>query len=62
MSVVGLLSLSAANRIEARALHGEALFRALVRHRFWTQVIGMVSIFVTAMYGMYQNFEVLPGY
>ena len=32
----------------------------LVRHRFWTQLIGMVAIFVTAMWGMYKNLYVGP--
>ena len=48
--------------IEAEAPHGEALFRALARHRFRTQLIGMISIFVTATYGMYQNLLVLQGF
>lgn len=55
MTVVGAMSLAAARRIEADAPRGEALFRRLARHRLWTQVVGLVSIFVTAMYGMYQN-------
>ena len=38
------------------------LFRRLIRHRFWTQVIGMLSIFVTAMYGMYHNLVVVNGF
>lgn len=59
MSLVGAMSLSTARRIEAEAPQGEALFRVLGRHRVWTQAIGVVSIFVTAMYGMYHNFLVL---
>jgi hypothetical protein len=31
-----------------------------VRQRFWTQVIGMIAIFVTAMFGMYHNLAVVP--
>ncbi|TNC67576.1 component of SufBCD complex [Rubellimicrobium roseum] len=61
MTLVSALSLRAARRIERDAPHGEALFRLLARHRFWTQAIGMLSIFVTAMYGMYQNLLVLRG-
>ncbi|NBT33335.1 MAG: component of SufBCD complex, partial [Rhodobacteraceae bacterium] len=34
----------------------------LHRHRVYTQFIGMASIFVTAMYGMYQNLAVVPGF
>lgn len=50
---VGVLSLFTARRIEAEGPTGEALFKVMVRHRFWTQVIGMVSIFVTASVGMF---------
>jgi len=62
MTVVGAMSLATARRIEAERPQGPDLFRSLARHRFWTQVIGMVSIFVTAMYGMYQNLAVVPGW
>lgn len=59
MTLVGVLSLSTARRIEARGLTGDALCRVLHRHRLWTQLIGMLSIFVTAMYGMLHNLQVL---
>ena len=62
MSVVGLLSLRAARRIAAERPLGETLRKRLIRHRHATQVIGMVSIFVTAMWGMYQNLVVVLGY
>ncbi len=55
MSLVGLLSVRAASRIEAGGETGEALYRRLRWHRVTTQAIGLVSIFVTAMWGMYQN-------
>ncbi|SEK94670.1 hypothetical protein SAMN05421666_3047 [Roseovarius nanhaiticus] len=55
MSLVWLLSVRTANRIEAEALEGEALISTFNRHRLLVQLIGMVSIFVTAMWGMYQN-------
>lgn len=61
MSLVGVMGLATASKIEAERPQGEALCRALARHRFWTQAVGMVSIFVTAMYGMYQNLQVLQG-
>ncbi len=62
MTGVGLLSLRAARRIAAEAPEGEALFRRLVRHRFWVQVVGMLSIFSTAMFGMYQNLAAVQGF
>lgn len=55
MSILGLLSLRTAKLIEAGEDHGEALHRRLIRHRISTQVLGMISIFVTSMFGMYAN-------
>lgn len=62
LAAVGVLSLAAAARIEAQAPRGEALCRLLQRHRLWTQVIGTISIFVTALFGMYQNLAVVEGF
>nr|WP_246849617.1 component of SufBCD complex [Rubellimicrobium arenae] len=61
LAAVGALSLVTARRIARQAPEGEALFRTLARHRAWVQGIGLVSIFVTALYGMYQNLLVLQG-
>ncbi len=55
MSMLSLLSLRTAGRIEAGENSGEALHRRLIRHRITTQALGMVSIFVTSMFGMYAN-------
>lgn len=41
-----------------RAADGEGLYERLGRHRFITQVIGMLSIFVTALWGMLQNLSI----
>jgi hypothetical protein len=60
LAFVGLLSVAAASRIAEEGARDELLCRRLMRHRFWTQLIGMVSIFVTAMWGMYQNLYVGP--
>lgn len=60
MSLVGLLSLSTARLIRIEGAQGEALRRRLMRHRLYTQIIGMVAIFITAMWGMYQNLAVGP--
>ena len=57
-SIVGLVSLSTARIIEEGQLKGDDLQRRLWRHRTYTQVIGMVSIFVTALWGMYKNLSV----
>lgn len=61
LSFVGAVSLSTARLIAEKRPEGEELFAALFRHRLWTQIIGMIAIFVTAMYGMYQNLDVVRG-
>lgn len=55
MSFVALMGLSVAHRIRAERIGGEDLCRLLARHRFWIQVLGMIAIFITAMWGMWQN-------
>lgn len=55
MTVVGLLSVATARRIRDGEDSGEALRRRLRIHRVLVQALGMVSIFVTALWGMYQN-------
>lgn len=55
LSLVGALSLHTANKIDTQDLHGDPLRTQLKRHRVYTQMIGVVAIFVTAMWGMYQN-------
>lgn len=62
LSVVGALSLGAAVRIAREAPRGEALCRALLRQRVATQGIGVVAIFVTATWGMFQNFAGVQGF
>ena len=34
---------------------GEDLIKIMTRHRLVTQIIGVISIFITALYGMAQN-------
>ncbi|MCF6315125.1 MAG: component of SufBCD complex [Marinosulfonomonas sp.] len=58
MTIVGMLSLSTARLIIDEAAIGEALRNRMKKHRIITQAIGMVSIFVTAMFGMYQNLSI----
>lgn len=55
MSLVGLMSLNTARIIRDQQLDGKALRDRLMRHRLQIQIIGMISIFVTSMWGMYQN-------
>ncbi len=56
MSLVGLLSLRTASII--RAEDGRGLYKRLSTHRNIVRGIGMVSIFITGMWGMYQNLTV----
>lgn len=60
MSIVGALSLSTARLIRAQDAQGEDLRKILTRHRIYTQIVGMISIFVTAIWGMYQNILLGP--
>ena len=57
LSIVGILSLMTARRIVARGEGGEVLRRQMATHRVWVQIVGMLSIFVTAFWGMLQNFN-----
>ena len=58
MTIVGATSLRTAARIETSGATGATLYKIIWRHRFTTQGIGVVAIFVTGMYGMWQNLSV----
>lgn len=58
MALLSLLSLRSARLIEAGENTGDALHRRLLRHRISTQGLGVVSIFVTSMFGMWVNLHV----
>ncbi|MEO9820783.1 MAG: component of SufBCD complex [Paracoccaceae bacterium] len=60
MSFVGALNIFLARSIKQEQLTGEALRIRLTRHRTIIQAIGMVSICITAVWGMYQNLAVGP--
>lgn len=60
MALVGALSLRTARKIAEKGEGGEALFRPMLRHRIVVQGIGMVSIFVTAIFGMARNLDTGP--
>ena len=57
MTLVVWHSIRTARRVASAAQSGDALYHCLMWHRRVTQVIGMVSIFITALYGMWQNFN-----
>ena len=58
MCLVGALTFRSAKLIAGGENTGVALFRRLSRHRMTTQAIGMVSIFITSMWGMWQNMHI----
>lgn len=58
MSFVALLSLSTARLIETEGSAGELLCKRLTRCRLYTQMIGTAAIFVTSLWGMYQNLSI----
>ena len=60
MTFVGTLNMRLAQRIIETDSAGEELRQQLTRHRSIVQAIGMVSIFVTAIWGMYRNLSVGP--
>ena len=63
LSMVNLMALRAAARIEAEHAVGDQLIRRLSRLRFWIQLLGMMSVFVTALWGMWRlmSISVLGG-
>lgn len=62
MTLVGALSVATARAIAEAPPTGADLARRLIRHRFWTQLVGMLAIFATAMYGMYHNLAALRAW
>ncbi len=57
MCIVGWLTLHTAQGIEQAGSDTPDLYRRLQRHRAIVQAVGMISIFFTAMFGMYQNMQ-----
>lgn len=57
-SVLMLISVRTSLLIEAGENTGAALHRRLLRHRVSTQALGMISIFITSLFGMYQNMHI----
>ena len=58
LSIVGVLSISAARTIRHEGLEGEDMIARLIRHRFYVQLVGLVAIFITALWGMWQNMQI----
>lgn len=58
LSLVGGLRILVAQRIRRESLAGESLRKRLMLHRLHTQIVGMLAIFVTGMWGMWQNLAI----
>lgn len=57
---VAWLTLHSARRIRETGERGEALRRRIQRTRVLVQAVGILSILITAMWGMYQNISIGP--
>ena len=55
LTFVGMMNMRQSKRYAVSQPQGEVLARDLLKLRFWIQGIAVVSIFFTAMYGMYHN-------
>ncbi|MGR3503686.1 component of SufBCD complex [Pseudaestuariivita sp.] len=55
LALLTLMNIRTARIITRGALAGDALRARLARHRVGVQGLGVISIFVTALWGMYQN-------
>jgi len=55
LSLVAVLSVRAARYFQLGGLAGQLLRSRLSRQRFFNQLIGLVSIFITAFWGMWHN-------
>ena len=60
MSFLFLLSSHTARVITREKAKGALMHKRLARHRLYTQMTGVLFVFVTAMWGMYQNIAVGP--
>jgi heme/copper-type cytochrome/quinol oxidase subunit 2 len=56
--IVAMLSVRTARRIRAEQPEGPVLHRRLLMHRLTIQILGIVSILITSMWGMWMNLQV----
>jgi hypothetical protein len=52
ITLVRLAGLRLCFRIEREGIEGVTLARVLLKHRFWMQALGVLAIFITAVWGM----------
>ncbi|SHH15719.1 component of SufBCD complex [Marivita hallyeonensis] len=58
MAIISLLSVRTARALFETEHTIDQIYKRLARHRLVVQAIGMVSIFITAMWGMYVNLSI----
>ncbi len=58
LSIVAGLSFRTAQKIADKSETGEPLKRRMIRHRFSTQIVGMLALVITAFWGMWRNLQV----
>jgi hypothetical protein len=58
MTFVTLVNIFHARRLRRQELTLERVAKTLSRCRLYTQIIGMISVLVTALWGMYQNISI----
>ncbi|MGJ8587124.1 MAG: hypothetical protein ACSHXW_03140 [Yoonia sp.] len=53
LTLIMVMNMRLAHQLHAAPLSGRDLVQRLFRVRLWTQVVSMIALFFTAMYGMY---------
>ncbi len=62
LSLVTGLSVRTAKKARSAEYAPEMLYRLLWKQRIAVQVVGMISIFVTALWGMFMNLQGIAGF
>ncbi|GAA6158158.1 MULTISPECIES: component of SufBCD complex [unclassified Ruegeria] len=58
VGLVMLINISAARKLQRTEVGLEPVAKILTRCRIYTQIVGMISILITSLWGMYQNFSI----
>jgi hypothetical protein len=58
MAIVGAMTIATARRLAAEGVAPPRVYRRLTAHRLSVQVLGVVAIFITSMWGMWHNMHV----
>lgn len=58
ITIVTMVTVFHARRLRQQELTLERVSKTLLRCRLYTQIIGMISVLVTSLWGMYQNISI----